>query len=108
MKGRKVNVEKKELVAKLFTESVNREEFVKKMSELNVKESSANVYWYTLCKENNRVVKEKRGRRSSKVNDNVAVEKLNKVLSLVTEEFEKAKAAKKSTGFLKQLLEVVA
>ena len=87
-----------------FLNSNNVREFIAKLEAEGVKENSAKVYWYTLSKQLNRKVEEKRGRKPTKPNYK---EGYYKLLNKVKEEEEKAKKAKKSTAPFKNILEVV-
>ncbi len=86
----------------IFMESANKEEFVSKLVEKQIKESSAIVYYYTLCKKHGIENNAKRGRKPSTINYKDAYRKL---VEKIKEEEAKAKAQKKSTGIYKQLLE---
>lgn len=99
-RGRKVNVENKNLINEVFFASEDVNEFVIKC---NLKESTARVYWYRLCKENDRKVEQKRGRKSSKIDYE---KKYNVLLEAIKQEYEVAKNSKKSTVIFKRLLDL--
>lgn len=96
---RKTNEEVKEKMLEVFWNCNSVSEFIG--ANQTLKESTAKVYWYTLCKEHNRKLNEKRGRKATKPN----YEKLhNEMLERVNSEMEKAKTAKKSVATYKHIL----
>lgn len=96
---RKVNEEAKAKLVEIFWKSKSVADFVESCNY--IKESTAKVYWYTLCKEHNRKLNEKRGRKSTKPN----YEKLyNEMLERINSEMEKAKNSKKSVATYKFIL----
>lgn len=98
-RGRKTDLFKKEKMNELFFSAKNVGEFIELCNNLNP--STARVYWYRLCKENNRVVEGKRGRKSTKVNYETLY---NKLVENIKKEMEIAKEGKKSTTVFKKLL----
>ncbi len=97
-RGRKVNEEAKENMVKLFWDCKDVNEFVEVCS---LKESTARIYWYRLCKENDRVVKMKKGRKSEKVDYE---KKYNELVEAIKVELEEAKVNKRSQAPFKKLL----
>ena len=97
-RGRKVNEEAKENLVKLFWDCNNVNEFVEVCA---LKESTARIYWYRLCKENDRVVKMKKGRKTEKVDYQ---KKYNELVEAIRVELEEAKLNKRSQAPFKKLL----
>lgn len=88
----------------LFKSVNSKEEFVNELTSKGIKESSAVIYWYVLCKKHGVVNNAKRGRKPSTINYKVEYEKLVEKIQL---EEVKAKQNKKSTTVFKSLLENV-
>ena len=96
---RKVNEEAKTKLVEIFWKSNSVKEFVEACN--NIKESTAKVYWYTLCKEHNRKLNEKRGRKTTKIDYETLY---NEMVERVNHEMEKAKNSKKSVTTYKYIL----
>jgi len=107
MKGRKIDVKKRDTIDKIFKRSKNRGQFeVEIQNKVGIAKSTATVYWYNLCKENGRVVPEKRGRKPvPKVQ--LDEKTLLTARNYVETQIHQAKASKRSTVAFRHILDLI-